>query len=88
MEHLSIEIKGNFTKYAEITAEQGYCFYDVDEEARQYAEKIFTPIIDESELARKYVVVLGYANVLNEELERQREEQRKEEENKTEDSQE
>lgn len=71
MEHLSIEIKGKFTKYAEITAEQGYCFYDVDEEERQYCEKIFTPITDESELARKYVVVLGYANVLNEELERQ-----------------
>lgn len=88
MEHLSIEIKGKFTKYAEITAEQGYCFYDVDEEERQYIEKIFTPITDESELARKYVVVLGYANVLNEELERQREEQRKEDENKTEDSQE
>lgn len=88
MEHLSIEIKGKFTKYAEITAEQGYCFYDVDEEERQYTEKIFTPIIDETEIARKYVVVLGYANVLNEELERQREEQRKEGENKTEDSQE
>lgn len=75
MEHLIIEIKGKFTKYAEITAEQGYCFYDVDEEERQYTEKIFTPVIDESELARKYVVVLGYADVLNAELERQREEQ-------------
>jgi hypothetical protein len=88
MEHLSIEMKGKFTKYAEITAEQGYCFYDVDEEERKYFEKIFTPIIDETEIARKYVVVLGYAHVLNEELARQREEQRKEDENKTEDSQE
>jgi hypothetical protein len=87
MEHLSIEMKGKFTKYAEITAEQGYCFYDVDEEERKYFEKIFTPIIDETEIARKYVVVLGYAHVLNEELERQREEQRKEDEDKTEDSQ-
>ena len=88
MEHIKVEIRGKFIKYAEITAEQGYCFYDADEEERQYFEKIFTPIIDETEIARKYVVVLGYANVLNEELERQREEQRKEEdENKTEDSQ-
>ena len=75
MEHLTIEIKGKFTKYAEVTTEQGYCFYDVDEEERHYAEKMFTPVTDENELARKYVVVLGYADVLNAELERQREEQ-------------
>lgn len=75
MEHIKVEIRGKFTKYAEITAEQGYCFYDVDEEERQYTEKMFTPITDENELARKYVVVLGYADVLNAELERQREEQ-------------
>ena len=68
MEHLTIEIKGKFTKYAEITAEQGYCFYDVDEEVKQYMEKIFTPITDENELVRKYVVVEGSAEKLNEEL--------------------
>ena len=83
MEHIKIEIKGKFTKYAEVTAEQGYCFYDVDEEERQYTEKMFTPVIDESELARKYVVVLGYADVLNAELERQREEQEGEVEDDT-----
>lgn len=71
MEHLTIEIKGKFTKYAEITAEQGYCFYDVDEEERQYTGKMFTPITDESEIARKYAVVQGSAEKLNEELEQQ-----------------
>ena len=68
MEHLIIEIKGKFTKYAEITAEQGYCFYDVDEEERQYTEKIFTPITDAQEIKRKYIVVEGSAEKLNEEL--------------------
>lgn len=68
MEHLIIEIKGKFTKYAEITAEQGYCFYDVDEEERYYIEKLFTPITEMQELERKYVVVKGNAEELNEEL--------------------
>ena len=77
MEHLTIEIKGKFTKYAEVTAEQGYCFYDVDEEERQYAEKMFTPITDAQEIKRKYIVVQGNAEELNAELEEQRlEEQR------------
>lgn len=71
MEYLSLELKGKFTKYAELTAEQGYCFYDVDEEERQYLEKIFTPITDTQELARKYVVVEGSAEQLNEELTKQ-----------------
>lgn len=74
MEHLKITIKGEHSLYAEIIAEQGYCFYDIDSEEKQYFEKMFTPITDENELARKYVVVLGYADVLNAELERQREE--------------
>lgn len=72
MEHLNIKIDGKYTKYAEITAEQGYCFYDVDEEERQYAEKIFTPITDAQELKRKYIAVQGDAEELNAELEKQR----------------
>lgn len=72
MEHLNIEIKGKYTMHAEITAEQGYCFYDIDEEDRCYVEKLFTPITDMQELARKYVVVQGNAEELNVEHEKER----------------
>lgn len=74
MEHINIEIKGNSVKYAELKAEQGYCFYDVDETERSYTESIATPITDESELQRKFIVVLGYADVLNKQLETEKEE--------------
>jgi hypothetical protein len=49
----------------------GYCFYDVDDEQRQYMTSISTPIMDEIELARKYIVVQGDAEKLNEELEKE-----------------
>jgi hypothetical protein len=71
MEHIKIEIKGKFTKYAELRADYGYCFYDIDDEERNYMTYIATPIIDETELARKYVVVFGNAEKLNEELEKE-----------------
>lgn len=71
MEHIKIEIKGNIHKYAELTTDYGYCFYDVDEERRYYMTYIATPITDETELARKYVVVFGNAEKLNEEIERE-----------------
>lgn len=74
MEHINIEIKGNVIRYAQLTAEQGYCFYDLDEEQRYYLTSIATPILDESELQRKFVAVLGYADVLNKQLEKEREE--------------
>lgn len=73
MEYIKIEIKGNIHKYAELTADQGYCFYDVDEENIHYMTAIATPIIDENELARKYIVVQGDADKLNEELIKQME---------------
>jgi hypothetical protein len=73
MEHINIEIKGNSVKYAELTAEQGYCFYDVDETERSYTESIATPITDEIELERKFKVVYGDAEKLNEELAKERE---------------
>ena len=69
MEHIKIEIKGKFTKYAELTADYGYCFYDVDDEERYYMTSIATPITDIEELKRKYVVIYGDAEKLNEELE-------------------
>ena len=72
MEHIKIEILGNIHKYSYLEAEQGYCFYDVDEEERYYMTSISTPIIDETELARKYVVVFGDAEDLNAELEIER----------------
>lgn len=69
MEHIKIEILGKFTKYAELTAEQGYCFYDIDDEQRYYMISIATPITDIEELKRKYIVVQGDADELNEEKE-------------------
>lgn len=73
MEHIKIEIKGNIYKYAKLTADYGYCFYDIDAEERNYITSISTPITDETELARKYIVVQGNAEKLNAELEKERE---------------
>lgn len=71
---LNIEkITGKVNTYSRVSIEQGYCFYDVDAEEKQYINYIATPITDESELRRKFVVVDGDADVLNEELQRQRE---------------
>lgn len=67
------DIQGRFHNYTELTSLQGYCFYDVDDEQRQYMTSILTPITDEAELERKYIVVMGNADVLNEELQNQRE---------------
>lgn len=72
MEHIKIEILGNIHKYSYIVADYGYCFYDVDDEQRYYMTSISTPIIDEVEIARKYVVVEGNADDLNAELEKER----------------
>ena len=74
MEHIKIEIKGKFTKYAELRADYGYCFYDIDDEERNYMTYIATPIIDYAELSRKYVVVQGDAEKLNGELQQNLEE--------------
>lgn len=68
MEHINIEIKGKFNQYAVLTAEQGWCFYDANEEYRNYMIQTFTPITDLAELEKTYIVVQGNADVLNEEL--------------------
>ena len=62
------EIQGRFSRYTEITSQAGYCFYDVDEAERSYLTSILTPITDEAELERKYIVVKGDAEKLNEEM--------------------
>lgn len=67
------EIQGRFNNYIELTAEVGYCFYDVDDEQRNYITKLVTPIMDEAELERKFKVVYGDADKLNEQLETERE---------------
>ena len=72
MEHIKIEILGKFTKYAELTADYGYCFYDIDDEERHYMTKITTPITDIAELKRKYIIVYGDSSVLNRQLENER----------------
>lgn len=75
MEHINIEIKGKFNQYAVLTAESGYCFYDITEEERNYLTQAFTPVIDEAELEKTYVVVYGDADKLNEELAKEIQEQ-------------
>lgn len=67
------EIQGKFNRYTQLTSESGYCFYDADETERNYLTSILTPITDEAELERKYLVVFGNADKLNEELQRERE---------------
>lgn len=61
-------INGRFNNYSEVKALSGYCFYDVDDEERQYMNSIITPLTDETEIKRKYVVVVGDAEKLNQEL--------------------
>ena len=67
-------INGKFNNYAEVRSPKGYCFYDVDENVRDYAEYIITPITDKSELKRKFILVEGNAEKLNEELQKESEE--------------
>ena len=69
MEHVKITLKGKYSLYAELVADYGYCFYDADDEQRQYMTSISTPITDINELNRKYIVVQGDAEKLNAELE-------------------
>ena len=63
------EIVGKFRNYSVLKAIAGYCFYDVDasETDRQYLTYIATHILNEDELKRKFVVVQGDAEMLNEE---------------------
>lgn len=68
------QIIGKQNIYTKLTSENGYCFYDVDEKERNYLTCIFTPITDEAELERKFNVVQGDADKLNEELQKEREE--------------
>ena len=65
---IKTEIIGRFRNYTRLQAEQGYCFYDADESVRSYMESIDTPILDDTELERKFIVVKGNAEQLNEEL--------------------
>lgn len=73
------EIQGRFNKYIELVAEVGYCFYDVDDTDRNYITKLATPLMDDAELDRKFKVVYGDADKLNEQLAKEREEQQTEE---------
>lgn len=67
-------IQGKFRNFTEVRSPQGYCFYDVDEAERHYTEYIATPILDRAELERKFVLVEGNADELNEELQKKVEE--------------
>ena len=70
------EIIGRFTNYTSITANDGYCFYDADlpQDERNYMQSIDTPILDRNILERKFIAVLGNADELNKQLEKERQE--------------
>lgn len=68
------EIQGRFNNYLELTAEVGYCFYDIDEEERNYTTKLALPMTSNEELDRRFKAVYGDAEKLNEELAKEREE--------------
>lgn len=68
-------VVGKSITYTELRAEQGYCFYDVDAEERNYLTSIATPILNDEELSRKFKVVYGDADKLNEELQNKDNEQ-------------
>ena len=68
MELIIKHITGKTINYSEVTAPYGYCFYDKDEEERNYMVMIFTPVTDEVEIRNKYVLVEGSAEKLNEEV--------------------
>lgn len=65
-------IKGTIVDYTILTAENGYCFYDTDDEQQNYVTSITTPITERSELERKYVAVWGDADELNGKLDEER----------------
>ena len=66
------EIKGKQINYLTLTAEQGYCFYNKDDEEKYYMTILTIPITDIAELERKYIAVVGNAEELNIELDKQR----------------
>lgn len=68
MELIIKHINGRFRDYSEVYAPYGYCFYDKDEQDRNYMEKLITPITDEQKLREQLIVVEGSADKLNEEL--------------------
>jgi hypothetical protein len=61
-------IQGKQIRYMLLTAEQGHCFYDVEDESRNYMTSIYTPILTDEEIARQYVEVEGNADDLNAKL--------------------
>ena len=70
MELIINYVNGKFRTYTEVRSPLGYCFYDVDAEEKNYLEYIATPILNEEELKRKFVLVEGNAEELNEELQK------------------
>lgn len=74
MELIIKQINGRFNNYTEVYAPKGYCFYDKDNEDMNYLTSITTPIMDTGTLKSKFVLVEGNADLLNDELMKQREE--------------
>ena len=69
MGNIKVEIIGKFNKYSKLTAEPGYCFYNINEEERIYLTQIFTPVTDINILKETYISIIGNADELNKELE-------------------
>ena len=66
-------INGRFVNYFQLTIQNGYCFYDVDADDRHYMTSITIPLMSDAEIERRFVVVQGNADKLNEELAKERE---------------
>ena len=70
------EIIGKSMNYTKVVAKDGYCFYDADlpQEERNYMQSIDTPILNRTLLESKFIAVLGNADELNEQLQKERQE--------------
>lgn len=66
MEPIINLVNGTFRIYAEVRSPKGYCFYDIDATERNYITYIATPIIDKTEIERKFILIEGDADKLNE----------------------
>lgn len=58
-------IQGKVISFLRLTAEQEHCFYDIEDDNRNYMTSIDTPLISDEEIERKYIPVQGNADELN-----------------------
>ena len=61
-------IQGKVISFLRLTAEQEHCFYDIEDDDRNYMTSIDTPLMSDEEIARRYIEVQGNADDLNDKL--------------------